>query len=801
MISFTSAFNWSDGINAYYELDETTGDVIDATRLNDGTNSGSTRGVNGKLPTINPKAFSFDGTNDNIETTCTDWGSEVSISMWVNFNSTTDSKRIISKGSVFNIYPQNNHIAGDIAGAGGGGYSVVEGTTVININTWYHVVATFSEDTFKIYLNGTLEDTDTDTLALTANTDEWIIGANIGVTQYHEGYIDEVGIWDRELTPTDVSELYNSFSGLPYLGSNLIVDLYFPPEDVLLSDQGLSFIANYTVNGLNLTNATYYVWKNNGVTYDVFNITTNTTFTANSTSQYINNFTLGEYKWNVFACAETIGSDICEWSIQNYTFEIGANINSETYNSETYETTDETYEINITLLAGVILYEAILNYDGVEYIGSFTNIGNNSYYLTRTINVPNVEVDSNLEFYWTFRYDAGGSVTQNSTTHNQSVLNLPLIVITDGSCGVGMVSSMYYNFTNSENLTAINSDIAYNFQFGITNLSTMVVSGSFSNKSSFRICINSTIDNYRLGYGEIEYSLDSYTTRRYYMYEEQLLSNTIQSNHTLSLLPSVDSTSFIFEFKNTFLNPYTDKLVMLLRWYPSIDEYKIVEMGKTDDDGKTVMKVHTEDVDYRVGLYYLNGSLIKLAEPVRMACLVDPCTYTLKVIHDPVDFSVIYDIESLLTWDEDNDRFIYIFNDPNQITSQMRLHVYKDAGFQEILICNDTATGYTGVLTCSIGNYTGTLVARVYRSASPEWAITSLYHSIRTGVESSFGLFASFLIVLTSALIGIFSPIASIMLLILGLIPAVFLGSISFAVFMGIGVLGGIIINVIKNYS
>jgi len=577
--------------------------------------------------------------------------------------------------------------------------------------------------------------------------------------------------------------------------------LDFPPEGVLISDVGLNFTANYTNSSYNLTNSTYYIWKKDGAIYNEFNITTMTNFITNSTTQYIDSFTLGKYKWNVYVCGDNATGTLCVWAPANYTFEVGAAIDAESYSNSTYETATETFDINISLLSGVILYEATLNYNGTEYIGTITDLGSESYSITRTINIPTVDTKTDISFYWTFKYDDGGTTAQNSTTHNQTVSDLPTITITDGACAAGFFSSVFYNFSNSENLSAINTNIAYNFKFGIGDLDGYVVNGILTNKASFRICINETIDTYRLGYGEIQYGNTGYIDRRYYMYEGQSLSNSTQANHTLYSLPTSDSTSFIFEFKNTFLNPYTNKLVALLRWYPDEDEYKIVEMAKTDDHGSTVMKVHTEDVDYRVGLYYLNGSLIKLAEPVRMACLIDPCTYTLKVIHDPVDFDILYNIESSLTWDEDNNRFVYIFNDPSQLTSQMRLYVYRDAGFQDILICNDTATGYTGVLTCDVGNYTGTLIAKVYRSASPETSIASLYHSIRDGIESSFGLFASFLIVLTSALIGIFSPIGSIMLLLLGLIPAVFFGSITLAVFMGIGVLGGIIINVIKNYS
>jgi len=40
------------------------------------------------------------------------------------------------------------------------------------------------------------------------------------------------------------------------------------------------------------------------------------------------------------------------------------------------------------------------------------------------------------------------------------------------------------------------------------------------------------------------------------------------------------------KLKITFLNPYADKFISLLRWYAETDEYKVVETAKTDSDGK-----------------------------------------------------------------------------------------------------------------------------------------------------------------------------------------------------------------------
>ncbi len=128
----------------------------------------------------------------------------------------------------------------------------------------------------------------------------------------------------------------------------------------------------------------------------------------------------------------------------------------------------------------------------------------------------------------------------------------------------------------------------------------------------------------------------------------------------------------------------------------------------------------------------------------------------------------------------------------------MSLEVYKEAGYQSILICNETSSGITGVMTCPTGNYTGMFFAKVYRTAFPTELIATLHKTLRDMVDSSFGLFAAFILSLAIGLIGVSSPVAAIALLILGLIPILLLGTINTGIFMGIAALGGIVVHYLR---
>lgn len=473
--------------------------------------------------------------------------------------------------------------------------------------------------------------------------------------------------------------------------------------------------------------------------------------------------------------------------------------NSQTYNSSTYESSIEDFEINLTYDSSEWLdISATLYYNETGYEGDEVGSGDDLTFNT-SVTIPSIDSDTNITFYWTITLtNSTDTYYYNSTFYNQTILTIPAFEITDGSCSAGFFPTINYTFADERNLTSLNANVKYNFKYGIGVLTSNIISGKFTNASSFAICINQTIDSYKLGYGEIEYNFEGYVSRRYYMFEGQSLSNSTTNNITIYHLESGKATSFLFEVKNTFLNPYVNKLIGLLRWYPQEDEYKVVELSKTDQEGKALMKVEVEDVDYRIGVYNLNGILIKLAEPVRMACLIEPCTYSLKIISEEKEYFDIYGIESSLTFDEDHNRFVYIWNDPSQSTKSMRLIVVKESGYQKIIICNSTGSGYTGVLTCNVGDYTGLLTAKAFRTASPETILALLSRTIGTVLNNTFGLFAAWMIMLIAAFAGVWSPVAAIVLSIPGLILAVIFGSINFTIFMGIVVLAGLIIHMIK---
>lgn len=82
----------------------------------------------------------------------------------------------------------------------------------ITNNVWNNLVISRSLNVYSLYLNGILVGTVTDTNPNLPNEIGWLIGSNpngFGVPIFYKGKIDDIGFWDRALTPSEVTQLYN----------------------------------------------------------------------------------------------------------------------------------------------------------------------------------------------------------------------------------------------------------------------------------------------------------------------------------------------------------------------------------------------------------------------------------------------------------------------------------------------------------------------------------------------------------------------------------------------------------------
>ncbi|MGV9141782.1 MAG: LamG-like jellyroll fold domain-containing protein, partial [Promethearchaeota archaeon] len=149
------ADNLTEELISYYELEETSGDVIDSHGDNDGTNNGATRGVTGKIN----NAFEFDGSDDYVDVgnIIGSGQDELTISLWFKADSSNDLERMFSRWGdykdSFNLYINNGKVGFELK-TEGGGYAMSGSESSYNTGEWIHAVGVYDGDEMKLYLDG-----------------------------------------------------------------------------------------------------------------------------------------------------------------------------------------------------------------------------------------------------------------------------------------------------------------------------------------------------------------------------------------------------------------------------------------------------------------------------------------------------------------------------------------------------------------------------------------------------------------------------------------------------------------------
>ncbi len=873
---------WTESLNTdilgYYDFDETTGTVlIDVTgNGNNGTNSNAIVNQSGILG----KAYDFVSASPSFilfDTPLLDTISAFSISFWVNIDTIGQNQMLVSNGANtagFYMYYGGCGANTMYVNFGAQGLSPHPSALGITQATWTHMVSTYDgADTYRLYIDGVGSYNNTAVTGELNATRNFTIGTWPEGSLYSDALFDEVGIWERELSVSEVQDLYNGGTGITYVGTfpsppnitlnsptvdanyttvqNLIIN-FTVYDNINLSDVKLYIngaLNQTNASGINDSNYLFNVGLYDG-DYTINGVATdNQSETANSSSVRfvidttdptiniitpVNDTTTTTIPINVSlnATVTDLNLDTCWYyttdnstnitytcnTLTNVTFSTGGDktiyvfandtlgheageetsflINyvqeNAVYNSTVVEGETTTLILNVTA-SEITTFNGTIRYNGTDYTPTLTNDSTEAL-LTYTLTAPVVSANTLVYFNWSYTLNG---VAYNSSEHNHTIIYLtPLVIST--SCDD---KAIRFDIVDEENLTALYGEIDYNFKYGLSNGTLKSVYGNISNATTFYACINATVSqNYTIGYGEIQYSNSDHVDRRYYLFEGRKVNNNTIANISLRDLLTIDQTSFLLTMEDTSLNVYAEKYTALWRWYPDLNEYQIVEMGKTDEDGHTVAHVNTEDVDYRIGLYELDGTLIKLGEPLRFICTSAPCSFTLRVGAGEIDYSSIFDIQAEITYNQTSKVFTLIYNDPNSYTSLMRFLVTRESGTNSLIICNDTNAGFTGVMSCNTSEYTGLKKAVAYRSASPPVIIVQkVVSEINTTFNSGFGLFIAVILWLAIVLSGFGNnPIWIIVLGVVGLIPALFFGTINIAIFTGIAVLGAIIIHFIK---
>lgn len=176
------------------------------------------QGGGGEVAFSNTYSVQFDGANEYASVpadSAINFSGDMTLSAWVKFDTVANYDSLVC------VRPTSSSLMFNLMMSGGtpkfqmytGG--VLKSTTQPTTGTWYHVAVTIESGVTngaKMYVNGTHETTGTLTVTSATGPLEFAGLKSAYNSYYFPGYLDEVALFNSELSASDISDMYNSGS-------------------------------------------------------------------------------------------------------------------------------------------------------------------------------------------------------------------------------------------------------------------------------------------------------------------------------------------------------------------------------------------------------------------------------------------------------------------------------------------------------------------------------------------------------------------------------------------------------------
>jgi hypothetical protein len=208
----------------HWKLDEASSPAADSANGNPGTWTGGPAASN-QTPNpgaANPNCISLDGVDDYVDignpAVLASIASQITVSAWVNLDPVTAERKVVAKWSdspwgycwLMTVYASSVNFwvqpaSGTQTGAASG--------APLGAGAWHHLAGTYDGANVRLYIDGAQAGSAALAGALrTDSTTPIRIGAGsdgtVGQAEPFDGRIDDVRIYDRALTPAEITTLY-----------------------------------------------------------------------------------------------------------------------------------------------------------------------------------------------------------------------------------------------------------------------------------------------------------------------------------------------------------------------------------------------------------------------------------------------------------------------------------------------------------------------------------------------------------------------------------------------------------------
>ena len=214
---------------AYWALNETSG-----TTASDSSGNGKTASLSGSpvwAAGIAGNGLTLNGTNAYVNAGSFNL-TQFTLSVWMNMTAVQSGwMSIIMKQHVLGMEIQNGVLSANVGNGSSWSSSI---SAPLSAGAWHHVVQTYDGSNNRLYVDGNLIASGTG--ALTNNSNNLLIGSWNGSSEFFNGKVDEVKIYNGALTATQVKGMYDAIVSPVILG-DVNVDGNVNITDVLLTSQ------------------------------------------------------------------------------------------------------------------------------------------------------------------------------------------------------------------------------------------------------------------------------------------------------------------------------------------------------------------------------------------------------------------------------------------------------------------------------------------------------------------------------------------------------------------------------------
>jgi len=384
---------------------------------------------------------------------------------------------------------------------------------------------------------------------------------------------------------------------------------------------------------------------------------------------------------------------------------------------------------------------------------------------------------SNISINYSYTFEL------NNCTRGMETLNLSSYNITDNS-SLAVDMGAYFNYWITDK---VNGKMAFNYTL------------KKNDTRSERVCIYPNGTSVYTDF-HIEYDYDS--VKFSYFGNDINLTNITRY---VNLYVTDGTTLVLFNVKDITGSDLEDVYITIDKYEVGTNSYTTVEVLKTDSQGNAVGNLVLNTEWYRITLTY--DGVVRLVDgPTRIISTTN--NYAIDITGD--DYFDGYDdykgIIYNLSFNNATKNFKLIYNDPNMIISTICLKVTQWNVSGNVVIGNTCQSSYSGTILISVGtdvtDKTFLATAYVKLINGDEYVLDVLEKSFQTEWKfydndgDHYGVYVSFLFVLVLVMIGIWNPIISVIMLIVGVAVMKMLGLyyISWPVFLVFSLLGGIVI-------